>query len=177
MPLFLLLLSCITMLALPPQTQAQSLPESAQGDDRFLPPEAYDPTNIPDAWIDEAMNFNTYCKSTYKMSQYYNCDCLSVRYLDKRVEGGYKLGASAIMMQLEKECLDTANVAGSMRGRCMANINMIPNIDDAETYCDCVGNEYAKFFEDNKIEPNSKNSIRIQSHVMGRCAAQSTTPP
>ncbi len=158
------ILALIMMFCTTP-THAQSLPDT----DRTLPPEAYDLKNVPDEYIEEALTFADYCEGRESMRQHYNCQCLSTKYLDKRIEGGDRIGRSSIMLAIEEKCADATEAAGVRYQECLGNATLMGVNGDPEEFCQCYANEYAKIYERLSPEPGSTMFVAIQSRAMMHC--------
>jgi hypothetical protein len=125
--------------------------------------------DIPDKYIEEAYEFNNKCETDFVLSQYYNCDCLAVKYLDKRIETGPRTSAQSIMMSINKECKDAARAAGYYYQQCMENSQTMGTDVPTEDFCKCLGNTYAKLYEHYDFEPGSKVFVNLQAQALVAC--------
>ncbi len=126
-------------------------------------------SDIPDEYIEEAMGFNEECKTTPHLSQYYNCDCLSSRYLDMRIERKDKISGSSIRLNIENQCKSAVNTAGVRYGECMSSIAMLPNDIEAEPYCECFANTFATLYGMSKRKPGPQLNIAIHERASISC--------
>ncbi len=139
----------------PPQTQTPPAPKN-------------DLDDVPDEYIEEAINYNKYCHST-SLSRHQNCECLAARYLDKRIEIGPEADRSSIMLAIEGKCPDATEAAGHHYNRCISNATIMPPKIPIEEFCECFANTYAKLFERYELKPNSRTFVSLQTQAMVTC--------
>lgn len=125
---------------------------------------------IPEAYIQEAENFNQYCEYKDMMRTHYDCECLAAHFLEERIAKGVHVKRAEIMAAIEKQCLDASEAAFQQYSQCKANTLLLPKKIEAETYCTCYGNEYAKIFEEDKLKITSPNIIRVQTKAHSKCS-------
>ena len=89
--------------------------------------------DIPDEYLAEADAFHTECTTTAKMNHYYDCECLTVKYLDERIKRGKTATDSSIMQSIQQECADAAEAAGYLYTQCLGD-PMIPADIPAEEF-------------------------------------------
>lgn len=163
---FTLFFTCIFILSSP--ALAQEIP-SANPEASKARPEAYDLKNVPDEYIEEALNFYDHCEATPKLNQHHDCQCLSAVYLDKRIEYGPDVGQTSIIMDIEEKCPDATNAAGMRYQECLNNQMLTSKTMPIEEYCTCYANEYARTYERYAPEPNSQTFIAIETQAMITC--------
>ena len=127
-------------------------------------------TSIPEAYIDEAETFYQYCEYEDRLRVHHDCECLAAQFLDKRIANGVQASRKSIMAKIDRECIDASEEAFNQYTQCKANTLLLPKKVDAETYCTCFGNEYAKIFETKRFEANAKNAVRAQTGAHSLCA-------
>jgi hypothetical protein len=143
----------------------------------LAPPTAVVPSSpykdVPDEYLQEAEKVYQNCSASSKLNFYYNCECMGVSYLDKRIAAGPMQTPSAIMLSLSRECQDATNAAGYQYTQCLQSANLAPDKPDSmslEKYCTCVANTYAKLFETLKMQPNSKTFTELQTRASLMCS-------
>lgn len=123
---------------------------------------------IKDEYLEEAQRFFEQCETDYNLSQYYNCECLAVRYLDERVEFPRK-NEQSILLSIRNSCHDATNAAGETYNSCMTNGTIFPPGVDPEAYCKCFASNYATLFEKAGRSPSSKTFTYLQSQAHKMC--------
>lgn len=162
------------------QEQAEDGTAPAETADDDQPPGE---PEVPEAYIHEADLFYQYCQYKEVMRTHYDCECLAAHFLDARIAKGAMAKRYTIMDEIDKQCLDASEEAFNQYNQCKSNTLLLPKEIDAEIYCTCYGNEYAKEFEGNKWRVSPSNIVRAQTNAHSRCAkgnyAVSTygTPP
>ncbi len=135
-----------------------------------------DLSEIPDVYLIEAENYRKHCQKRVLLRTYYNCECMAMEYLEKRIDVGPSMDESGIVMRLSNQCVDVTNAAGQMYKQCHDTSSLMGLRGDAERYCSCVGNNYAKIFKASNVKPSSQTFARIQSKAMRFCRAQQYNP-
>lgn len=126
------------------------------------PPEAAnrdDLKDIPDEYIEEALAFGDSCAVNRQMQLYFDCRCMAVKYLDRRIAAGPDAAPSSIQVGIGAECADGTGISGRMFESCRSNYASVPKGKDPEKFCACYGNTYAKLYE------NYGRPIRSRQHV------------
>ncbi len=100
--------------------------------------------DVSDEYIEEANAFYDECAGDYQMGQYFNCECLSVAYLDARIEKGKMESSSSIKLAISRQCRDAIGAAGPVYQGCLRKANRFEPGTDPEKYCECVANTYVK---------------------------------
>lgn len=129
-------------------------------------PEPY--KNTPQEYLEEAVAFHEECQSDYRLFQYYNCECLSSKYLDTRIESGPERVKNSIVLSLQRECKDGAYAAGIQYNKCMRNgTTLFAKGKSPEEYCECFGNKYAQLYEAGSAVPGSYGMVHVgaQAHI------------
>ncbi len=124
---------------------------------------------VPDEYIEEANSFYDECAGNYFMGQYYNCECLSLAYLDERIDGGPTMEASRIKQNITNECRDAIGAAGPIYQKCLQRANRFNYGTDPEIYCECVANTYVKTISRDAPSINSKSMVSYQSYAYNVC--------
>ncbi len=137
------------------------------------PAEMFKPKNeyleIPTAYIDEAIAYGEKCAANPQMTQYYNCECMAVRYLDERVEVGPDTNESLIALKIDNQCRDGTQAAGVMYSKCLRGGLRPPEGMDLDKFCSCVGNTYAKLYENGRSSMSSGLYIAMRSRSITAC--------
>lgn len=129
----------------------------------------FDLKDIPDEVLEEAETFMNYCRNTSHMMEHYDCRCLAVSYLDKRMELGPEADRSVIIFSISRECPDAAGAAGMHFQRCMRTPSLMPEGINLEEFCTCMANTYADLYGRYKTGPGSNAFVNIQSQAMTMC--------
>lgn len=115
--------------------------------------------DIPDEYIEEAIAFGRECSSDPQMQLYFDCRCMTVKYLDRRIELGKDAHFSAVRLGVGPQCADGTGIAGQLFEGCKGRYSQIPAGKDPEDFCSCYGNTYAKLYE------NYGRVLRSPQHV------------
>jgi len=159
------------------QQEAAPLPADSQAvkplDNVLAPTTKNVPNNtladVPDEYIIEAAQYADKCSSHHKLSLLYDCQCLSVQYLDKRLERGPSVPAASIENLLGRECKDGTGMAGKLYSECLGDFNNAPKHLDPEEFCSCYGNSFAEMYQDLPGRMSSKLQIAIMSKARLTC--------
>lgn len=163
--------------------QEQAEEQAQDGEVPANPAEDNAEPDIPEAYIHEADLFYQHCEYKEVMRTHYDCECLAAHFLDARIAKGAMAKRYTIMDEIDKMCIDASEEAFNQYNQCKANTLLLPKEIDAEIYCTCYGNEYAKEFEGNKWTVSPSSIVRAQTNAHSRCAKGSyavdnyATPP
>jgi len=124
---------------------------------------------IPDEYIKEANAFYDECSAEHKLHSYYNCECLSLAYLDKRIELGPTETQSGILSKIQKQCRDAVGAAGPAYTACLRKANMFQPGTDPEKYCECVANTYVESLNQFAPQIRSRSIVRYQTYAYTVC--------
>ena len=103
------------------------------------------------------------------MHQYYNCECLSLEYLKKRIDDP-KATRNSIVLSINKMCADATIAAGHAYKQCLTNASLTPGRDmPPEKYCQCYANTYAKLYENAGQAPGSNVFVELQTQAYVAC--------
>ncbi len=126
---------------------------------------------IPDEYLEEADAFFAECGTSTRFKNYYDCECLTVKYLDERIKSGPNKPKSAILVNIGKECADATYAAGKSFNDCLNMGPLLPvQGGDALGFCECYANTYANLYESFRVSPNSKTFQALQTQAMTACA-------
>ncbi len=126
--------------------------------------------DIAKPYLHEADQFYQYCEAESRFKTHYDCECLAAHFLDNRIKRGAKVPRRNVLKDVQRECIDASQEAYVLYKKCKNNSLLLPTNVNAEVYCTCYGNEYAKYFEEKKVVVNSSNTIRIQSKSHAICS-------
>lgn len=140
------------------------------------PTEKNEYKDVKDEYIEEAQQFFARCSGDYTLSQYYDCECLSVRYLDARIAAGPSKNDNELLLTIKDKCLDGTMAAGEMYNSCITNGTIFPQGQDPEDYCACISNTYAKLFEKSGRAPSSRGAVELQSRAHMVCRYRNEPP-
>lgn len=150
---------------------AQQAPPAGTGAAPGAPPAM---SEVPDAYIDEAMAYYDTCQQRNVMNQYYDCKCLSVKFLDQRVARGPHVNRDEIARSLQSECRDPVGAAGPAYNECLKTASTMKPGTDPEKMCACVGNTYAKMIARDKPVIDSRSMVRYKSMARVICESPET---
>lgn len=98
--------------------------------------------------IDEALKISFQCKNGEYLRTYYDCDCLGMKFLELRKERGEHIAATPLLIEAQKLCPNSADVAGRTLGQCTVwSRTMRPY--NYEEFCNCFASEFAKQYQRN----------------------------
>lgn len=130
--------------------------------------------NVPTRYIDEALLFRSRCEADPDKILYYNCECLSVKYLDQRILRGDDYDGVNIEADIQAECKDGTRLADTMYNACFAQRVMPAPGQDYEKFCACFGNEYAKSYESVQGVVSANTQINIRTNSILTCKSKGT---
>ncbi|GJL85972.1 MAG: hypothetical protein DHS20C02_17470 [Micavibrio sp.] len=136
-----------------------------------------DLSEIPDEYIEEAHKFYENCNATYQMSMNYDCECLSTRFLDNRVEREEEVSADEILMYISTECPNTAGAAAHIYNACLTQGPLLPPNQKVEDFCECTANTFAKIYKDAGISAGSQQYTSLRSSAMLMCTKNRNGDP
>lgn len=124
---------------------------------------------VKDEYIEEAQRFFEQCGQDYTLKQYYDCECLAVKYLDDRIASGPDKNSQNILMSIRGYCHDATIAAGETYSSCMTDGTIFPPGQTAEQYCTCFANTFAKLFNESGRIPSSRTSVFLQTQAHIKC--------
>lgn len=141
-----------------------------------LPYKSYD--EIPEEAIIEALKVADECKADQLLSTYYDCDCRGMRFLEKRLIRGPNASQQAVEMDIGAECPNLPAIAGASYQTCIGRgISYFPARHDPEAYCSCLGNAYAKLYEQSGRSINMRLMIKMETIAALSCTNQEPGVP
>lgn len=151
--------------ALDPALQQAPLRGALPGDKKPVAPR--EPTPSEQA---EANSIFLNCSKSENQSHYFDCQCLSLKFLELRIQDfdkhGEALGSFALMDEARKACVNTAGLAGKTYNEC--RVWAVQVRQDAEQFCSCYANAYAKTFAGSPTS-NIKVNERLMVNSMQQC--------
>ena len=146
------------------QPQAQQQPQAGK------PAPAPNPfANVPDAYFKEADAYRDECENKPSMHQYYNCDCLSLEYLKRRIDHPRDT-KNSIVLAINRTCPDATEAAGHEYQQCLRNSSLAPTTSSSpEKYCECFANTYAKLFEKSGRPTGTNTFIDLETQAYIAC--------
>ncbi len=124
---------------------------------------------VPYEYLEEADAFFNECKTDYKMFNYYNCECLSVKFLDTRIESGPERSKDSIFLAIDHTCKDATYLAGFTYNECIRDGTELPPGKQMEEFCGCFANKYAELFEASKASPSARRIVDLQIKARLSC--------
>ncbi len=97
-----------------------------------------------DLMIETEQQYNQ-CTSKGSYSKYYDCQCIAIKFLDKRIEIGPDMASQHIIRDVTLECPYPAGIAGISYQKCedMFEMDIVGNLEE---FCTCVANSISKNF-------------------------------
>ncbi len=126
--------------------------------------------DISDENLEEMQHIYELCENDKQMNSYYDCQCLSLKYLDTRIEKGPEISQSRIIRSLNAECPNTPAIAGQAYSRCIATGALRSNDTNIEEFCSCVGRTFVDLYTTNKIAPETNAFYKLTSTAMIMCS-------
>ena len=115
--------------------------------------------------LDEMQSVYNRCTKRFH-SQYLDCRCIAVKFLDQRMTEGPKPPKRLLLDRVYKQCPATANIAGKTYRRCLGWASM--RRSDYKRFCECYANEYASIFSKNP-SLRSHAQQNMMSKAMDEC--------
>jgi hypothetical protein len=100
-------------------------------------------------------------------AQRYDCECLAVRYLNKKIVYDQEKSEYQIFQESAAECVDTTSVAGGIYTECTSMGLIDPKW--SEGFCECYANAYAGEFKKNGGNLSRRNTINARAGAMTAC--------
>ena len=100
-------------------------------------------------------------------AQRYDCECLAVNYLNKKIVYDDEKSEYDIFQEISAECIDTASVAGAIYTEC-ASMGLI-DPKWSESFCECYANAYTGEFKKGGGNLSRRNTINARSDAMMSC--------
>lgn len=125
--------------------------------------------DVPDEYLQEALEYSTFCEANDLMRQYYDCECLGMRFLDERTELGPTVARDTIRFSLSNECRDATEASGMAYTACMKTTSTMSPGTDPEKYCECVGNTYSKLIDQKRPAIDSRSIVHFSSQARIIC--------
>lgn len=118
------------------------IPDSQAVENNPLPFESYD--DIPTEALEDMQNFFEMCQKDHRYPTHYNCECWASRYLEERIKLGPIASRSAVIAEIDNECINIEGAANYAYERCQqyGHINYDGGMEPDE-FCECIGNNYA----------------------------------
>jgi len=152
---------------------AEELPLVPEDPPTLEQPEAkIDPfsQDIPDKFIEEAAQVQQKCESGYVLSQYFNCECRALKYLEERVRQGEFVEASQIEASIQNECRDSTMAAGMEYGDCLKQYTGLAKDQDPEEFCTCYANTYSDLMDRLKPYVRARTIVQIRTRALQTCS-------
>lgn len=101
-----------------------------------------DPKDIPDVLMDEMKQVETDCHNNYFYSNFHDCRCVAVKFLDARIKSDPDTPRSRIYENVASQCPDPVSIAGYVYTSC-ASFLKATRPDDYVPICKCTANTVA----------------------------------
>lgn len=145
----------------PARAQSDSFLYDSQDEQKNIVPER-DPTRQE---LDEMQAVYDRCTRRFH-SQYLDCRCVAVKFLDQRMREGQEPPRRLLLNRVYDQCPATAAVAGKTYNRCLNWASMMRR--DFKRFCECYANHYARNFSDTPtLRPHLQQGM--MSKAMEKC--------
>lgn len=106
------------------------------------------PPDMQEELLAEMDNAHRICAGSVSYRIYHDCDCIAVKFLDRRLMKGPEFGFSNLMYEVSRECVNEVEIAGNEFQRCLMRMQQYGDKykEKSLAMCECVGNEYAKAY-------------------------------
>lgn len=103
------------------------------------------PRDMQDELLAEMDQIHGICAANKSYSAYYDCDCIGVKFLDRRLMRGPQIGSTNLMFDVSKECVNSTSIAGHEFQRCLQRMHYLGDKMKERIYemCECASNKYA----------------------------------
>lgn len=98
--------------------------------------------------IEKALNVTLDCKKSSHTSKYFDCDCMGLEFLKRRINGARTETDFSILMKSQKACPNPTDLAGSTYIQC-TSWAPISRPYDYKEFCECFATEVALQFKKN----------------------------
>ncbi len=126
-------------------------------------------TKVDPAFLQEMENFYGRCSNNSVTATYYDCRCLAVKYLDKRIELGRYYEPQELMNEIRGECANPAEIAGYSYGVCTKQLALMDRSENAQAYCECFANAFAKSYL-RRPQLSSRYIQILQRNAYAKCS-------
>lgn len=124
---------------------------------------------VDPAFLQEMDNFYGRCQNNSVTATYYDCRCLAIRYLDKRIELGRYYEPQELMNEIRGECANPAEIAGYSYGVCTKQLALMDRAENSQAYCECFANAFAKSYMRNP-QLSSRYIQVLQRSAYAKCS-------
>ncbi len=129
-----------------------------------------DANEVTDKQLDEAEIMLAECKSTIKLSRYYDCECYAAKFLAGRISKGPLASKESILIGFQDECRNIVETTGIEYSRCMSDTIAKPprNGMSPKSYCECYARKWADLFASYKgrINRHAKRNLRLKARAV-----------
>ncbi len=100
-------------------------------------------------------------------AQRYDCECLAVQYLNKKIVYDEQKSDYVIFQESSAQCIDTTAVAGAIYTECQSMGVIDPKW--SEEFCECYANAYAGEFKTSGGALSRRKTIDARAGAMASC--------
>jgi hypothetical protein len=116
--------------------------------------------------LDIMIQYQDNCESN-GTAQRYDCECLAVHYLNKKIVYDEEKSEYQIFQEGAGECVDTTSVAGGIYTECKAMGLVDPKW--SEDFCECYANAFAEEFKKSGGNLSRRSTINARAGAMTTC--------
>lgn len=125
--------------------------------------------NVPEEYIKEAGDYHQACEKNTVLAMYHDCSCLSLRFLEKRIELGSEAPFSQIDMALVGECRDDVEAIGHEYNQCLNGYAAAPKDRDPIEFCECYARTYIDLVIRYKPALRSAKLVPLRTRASTTC--------
>ena len=126
-----------------------------------------DVKEVTDKQLDEAELMLAECKSTLKLSRYYDCECYAAKFLAGRMSKGPFASKEEILIGFQDDCRNIVETTGIEYSRCMSDTLAKPprNGMSSKAFCECYARKWADLFRSYKgrVNRHAKRNLRLRA--------------
>ena len=114
--------------------------------------------------VDEALDVSQVCRTYEHYENYYDCDCMGMKFLELRRKNGDGVERHVLENQVRKMCPNTAGAAGLIYQRCLAWAPKEVGLN-YESFCHCYGKEYSALYAKNPTDNQNIREAQLTSSL------------
>lgn len=133
------------------------------------------PPKLRQELLDEAEKYYNTCTQSGNFSNYHDCRCLAVKYLDKRLELGPEVDEYTLTSKIQSECPNKPGIAGFSYQKCK-QLFIYSRVANLEEFCVCFANKVADLYAQNPY-PHLNYQSEVDLQAMQACKFGQGLPP
>ncbi|MCB1784107.1 MAG: hypothetical protein KDI13_08920 [Alphaproteobacteria bacterium] len=123
-----------------------------------------------DEELKDAQRIYNMCKTNVKMQTFYDCRCLSAKYIDKRHTDGAFASDDEVLLAFKDDCKNVPEIAGYKFNTCMgADYLFVPKGARAKDFCECYGNAAATLYANHRGRVSEAAKLNLDGAALAEC--------